>query len=53
MIEFPADRQLEELKKKHLLDELFDTVPQGTMRYNNSSIEVYAGKKWIKMGKPT
>ena len=53
MIKFPTDEKLDELNKKHLLDELFDTVPQGTMRYNNSSIEVYAGKKWIKMGKPT
>lgn len=49
MIEFPADRQLEELKKKHLLDELFDTLPEGSLRYNEGSIEVYAGKKWIKL----
>ena len=49
MIEFPADRQLEELKKKHLLDELFDTLPEGSLRYNEGSIEVYGNKKWIKM----
>ena len=49
MIKFPTDEKLDELNKKHLLDELFDTVPQGTMRYNNSAIEVYAGKKWIKL----
>ena len=49
MIEFPADRQLDELKKKQLLDELFDTVPEGTMRYNEGSIQVYKNKKWIKI----
>jgi hypothetical protein len=49
MIEFPTDRQLDEMAKKQLLDELFDTVPEGTMRYNNNTMEVYAGKKWIKM----
>ena len=49
MIEFPADRQLEELKKKHQLDELFDTLPEGSLRYNEGSIEVYGNKKWIKM----
>ena len=49
MIEFPADRQLEELKKKQLLDELFDTLPEGSLRYNEGSIEVYGNKKWIKM----
>ena len=49
MIEFPTDRQLDEMAKKQLLDELFDTVPAGTMRYNEGSIEVYGNKKWIKM----
>ena len=49
MIEFPADRQLDELNKKHLLDELFDTLPEGALRYNEGSIEVYGNKKWIKM----
>ena len=49
MIEFPVDRQLEELEKKQLLDELFDTAPAGTIRCDRGSIEVYAGKKWIKM----
>jgi hypothetical protein len=49
MIKFPTDKKLDELNKKHLLDELFDTVPQGAMRYNEGSIEVYRNKKWIKM----
>ena len=49
MIEFPADRQLEEIQKKQLLDELLGTVPEGTLRYNKGSLEVYGNKKWIPL----
>lgn len=49
MIEFPTDKELEEIQKQQLLDELLGTVPQGTIRYNKGSIEVYGNKKWIPL----